>query len=61
METRKNSLTDMAAGVMTQKSDKEIQAIRKEQIVRREGTLEHQITHMYAKKEESVEKPADPE
>lgn len=50
METRKNSLTDMAASVMINKSEKEIEKIRQEGIVRRTGTLESAITHMYDKK-----------
>lgn len=52
METRKGSLTDVATSVIVNKSEKEIEKIRQEQIVRRTGTLEDSISNMINPKQE---------
>lgn len=52
METRKGSLNDVATSVIVNKSEKEIEKIRQEQIVRRTGTLEDSISNMINPKQE---------
>lgn len=55
METRKDSLTDVAAGIMTNKSEAEIEKMRQEAVVRRTGTLEDAIAGMYQEDKSSEE------
>lgn len=55
METRKDSLTDVATGIMTNKSEAEIEKMRQEAVVRRTGTLEDAIAGMYQEDKSSEE------
>ena len=59
MKPRTGSLTDIASSVMTNKSEKEIERIKKESVVRRSGTLEDQISNMMRPK--PPEKPESQE
>lgn len=55
MKPREGSLTDIASSIMTNKSEKELERIKQEKIVRRSGTLEDQISSMWAPKPQETE------
>jgi len=59
MRAKSGSLTDIASSVMTNKSERELEKIKKESIVRRKGTLEDQITQMYAPKPQQQEEKSE--
>jgi len=59
MRAKSGSLTDIASSVMTNKSERELEKIKKESIVRRRGTLEDQITQMYAPKPQQQEEKSE--